>query len=400
MQLKIEPGDHNRLVLEPLDPPVVSRDATAERGPVARALRWPLDNFGYIATVILPTLLAVAYFGFVAADRYEVETKFVVRSKSSGTASQLASMMQGTTIVRSADDAYAVHAYIASRDVVRRLDRKVLLERLDRPEADFWWRYPSPLEAPNDERLYKHMRRIVAVDFEHTTGISTLRVQGFRASDAEATAQELLVASEELINRLSLRAQSDAVASAEAEVARSRTAAQEMQRQITQFRNRHGMIDPGRVSNAALETITRLTLEKAMTSAQIADVEKTSPNSPQAISLKQWLKALEDQIVSQRAQLAGGEATLAPLIAEYERLTLERELAEKTLASSLASLEAARVESQRQGLYLERISSPTAPDLPIYPYRILSILIVLVGAQMLYTIGRHFLTDAIKHAEK
>ncbi len=244
------------------------------------------------------------------------------------------------------------------------------------------------------------MRRLVAVDFDHTTGISTLRVQGVRAADAEAIANDLLDASEALINRISLRAQTDAVSSAEAEVARSRASAEAIQNEITGFRNRHGMIDPGRVSSAALETITRLTLEQAMTSAQMADVEKTSPNSPQVLSLRQWWQALEGQIAKQRAQLAGGDSTLAPLIAEYERLTLERELAEKTLASALASLEAVRADSQRQGLYLERISSPAAPDQPRYPYRLLSILLVVAGARMLYTIGRHFITDTVKHAEK
>jgi capsule polysaccharide export protein KpsE/RkpR len=51
--------------------------------------------------VVLPTLIGAIYFFLIAADRYEAEAKFVVRSPSSTATSQLASLMQGSTITRS-----------------------------------------------------------------------------------------------------------------------------------------------------------------------------------------------------------------------------------------------------------------------------------------------------------
>src|SRR5712692_9417205 len=74
--------------------------------------------------VVLPTFLALIYFGLIAADRFESEAKFVVRGPSAGTTSQIASLVHGSTIVRSADDAYVVHEYIASGDAMRQLVAK------------------------------------------------------------------------------------------------------------------------------------------------------------------------------------------------------------------------------------------------------------------------------------
>jgi capsular polysaccharide transport system permease protein len=89
---------------------------------------------------------------------------------------------------------------------------------------------------------------------------------------------------------------------------------------------------------------------------------------------------------------------MAPRIAEYERLMLEREFAERTFVSALNSLEAARVDAQRQRLYLERISSPNVPDYAAYPYRLIFILGTLLLSGTAYHIVRAFVLDTLAHA--
>ncbi|MGE0700079.1 MAG: capsule biosynthesis protein [Hyphomicrobiaceae bacterium] len=351
--------------------------------------------------VVLPTLATAIYLLLFAASRYEAEARFVVRSPSNGAASQLASLMQGTTIVRSADDAYIVHAYLNSPDILRRLVSSAnLLELLARPEADFLWRYPLPFLAHNEERLRRHMQWMINVDYEYTSGISTLKVQAFRPEDAKALAEAMLAESELLINRLSERAQTDAIATAEREVELTRRKAREMHARVTDFRHRVGMIDPGHVSKAAFETISKLALEMAQTNAQLAEVEKASPQSTQISSLRYRLTALDSQIKAEQKQLAGSDTSLAPLIAEYERLSLEREFAERTFASALTTLEAARLDTQRQRLFLERIAAPAKPDYARYPSRLLSVLGVLAICWMIHGILGQLVRDAISHAER
>ena len=59
--------------------------------------------------------------------------------------------------------------------------------------------------------------------------------------------------------------------------------------------------------------------------------------------------------------------------AEYERLALERTIAEKQLGMAMVSLEQARSEAQRKQLYLERIVQPHKPDSPLLPRRVRNI---------------------------
>ncbi|MBP0645213.1 hypothetical protein J8J17_25825, partial [Mycobacterium tuberculosis] len=61
---------------------------------------------------------------------------------------------------------------------------------------------------------------------------------------------------------------------------------------------------------------------------------------------------METQISMERARVVGGDASMAPLIAQYEQLLLQRELGMRMLESSSTSLENAKIEAQRQQLYL------------------------------------------------
>ena len=155
------------------DPDVVARDLSGDNSVASRVRSWLAQRRGFVAIVIFPTFLAMAYYGLIAADRFETEGRFVVCSPSAGATSQFASLVQGSNIVRSADDAFVVHAYIQSRDAVRVLAAKAgLRDVLSRPEADFLWRYPGPFFADNDERLWRHVQGLITVDYDQTTGIT------------------------------------------------------------------------------------------------------------------------------------------------------------------------------------------------------------------------------------
>jgi capsular polysaccharide transport system permease protein len=298
---------------------------------------WIIRRRWLTAFVIAPTVVTALYLFLFAADRFESEAKFVVRSPSTATAGQLSSLVQATGIVRSSDDAYIVHAYMRSRDALRKLMSYVDLHRLlDRSGADILWRYPLPFLSPNEEHLLRHFARFVTIEYDQTTGITMLKVQAFRSEDAQTVAEALLKDAEELINRLTERSQTDAISDASREVELSRQRARTALDRITQFRESHSVVDPARLSNASLETIARLALEMSQTSAQMAEVQKSSPDGPQSNTLRFRMRALEEQIQKERELVAGADTSLAPLIADYERLVLEREFAERTFASAQA----------------------------------------------------------------
>jgi capsular polysaccharide transport system permease protein len=286
-----------------------------------------------------------------------------------------------------------------SRDAMHQLIAKDgLLEIFNRPEADLMWRYPGWLSGSNEEHLFNHYLRFVSVYYDESTGISTLQVQAFRPADAQKIAAALLRYSEALVNKLTERAQGDAIQTALREVGLSKTKAFAAQEKITAFRNRESIVDPTRASASVLENIARLLLETAQTNAQLAELLKSSPLNPQISSLRLRIAALEEQIQKERLQLAGNNSSLAPLIAEYEHLMLEREFAERTFMSAQNTYEAARADAQRQRLYLEQISNAALPDYPAYPYRFVFIVAVFLVSSIIYRIIRSFVLDAMMHA--
>jgi len=376
---------------------VISHDPQPHDGAASRAKARPKlwrRYASFIVCFMLPVALATVYFGALAADRYVSEVRFVVRSPMASATSQLSSLVQGSTVVRSADDAHIVLAYLTSRAALRELIAEApIREMLTRSGHDVLWTYPLPFRAESEQRLHDHFLRFISSKFDQATGISTLKVQAFVAEDAATIATALLRNAEKLINRLNERVQEDAVELARREVQTSEAVAIERQRQMTEFRMRWSLIDPVKVSTSAHQTIAKLALEAAQTRAQLAEMQKSSPQSAQIPALQLRITALEEQVRKEQLQLAGSDDSLAPRLAEYERDLLVREFAERSFASAMSALEIARAEALRQKLYLEQITAPVAADHHSYPYRLLSILIVAAIGFACHSIARRILSS-------
>ena len=110
----------------------------------------------------------------------------------------------------------------------------------------------------------------------------------------------------------------------------------------------------------------------------MSKLQLLTKENPQIPVLKKRIQMLETEIELESARVAGGGRSLASKAAEFQRLALEKEFADKQLASALASLEQARNEAQRQQLYLERIAQPSLPDAAMEPRRVRNILTTLV----------------------
>ncbi|MBX9926763.1 MAG: capsule biosynthesis protein [Hyphomicrobiaceae bacterium] len=337
------------------------------------ALRLPP---AFVAVVVAPMAILAIYLALIASHVYESEAHFVVRSASGSSGlGSIAGAVQTTSFSRANDDTHSVNAYIMSRDAVERLTvENGLLEKLSRPGADFWQRFPRPFERATREQLMKRLDDFISVGFDASTGIATLKVRAFDPHDAKEIATALTEHSEQLINKLNVRARADAIRFASEVVTKAEQRVETAQNKIADFRAAELVFDPGRQSAAAFELISALTGELAGQRAALAEAIATAPNSPQISALKVRIGAFEKEIDTQRKFIVGGEGALAPKLARYEQLSLERELATKALTSALLSLENARQDAQRQQLYLERIVSPGLPDQAAYPKRVLILL--------------------------
>lgn len=363
--------------------------------------------FMFVAIVAFPTLIAIIYFTFIAAPLYVSDARFVVRSRSEGAPAGLGSVLQsvgqsfGVSFGQSATDAFEVQAYMASRDaaadLIRQHNLRVLLAR---HEADFWARFPRPFENNSFESLYKNYGRFVTVGYDQQTGISTLRVKAFRARDAQEIAEALLNGGEVLVNRLNDRSMADAVFQAQRQLMEAETRGVVAQATLTAFRNRERMIDPDKSAVGGLELTGKLETQLATLRAERAGLAASAPDSPQLSVLDKRITAFGSQLEMERSRIAGENDSLAPKVGEYERLTLERDLAVKTIESAVASLESARVDARRKQLYLERVVSPNAPDRAEQPQRLYSILTVFAVTLVTYGIIMLFLAGLREHRQQ
>ncbi len=356
-------------------------------------------NLWFWAIVGLPTLIAGVYFFGIASDLYMSKSQVLIRSPKAVQVNPIGAFLQSAGLSRSGDDSAAVADFIMSRDAVRKLERHDDLRAIfDRPGADFVTRFPDLLGRTDFEALYRHYGHFVSVETDSETGVTTLEVKAYRAQDAQKLNEALLGYSEQLINQLNERARHDALGIAQREVARVERHIAAIQDRLTAYRVKQKMIDPKTASMGVLQLIQQMTTAATNARAQLAELLRTSPNSPQLPLLRTRIDTLENLIARERARLSGQTGSVVSTMTEYEHLALQRELGEKALASAFASLEAARLEAQRQQVYLERISQPNLPDYALYPQRILDFSMVVASCLLAYALAWLLVASVREHA--
>ena len=327
--------------------------------------------------VILPTLVAIFYYGFIAADVYISESRFVVRSPERQTASPLGVLLKGTGFSRSLDDSYTIQDYILSRDALLVLDQKYDL-RTSFNGGDFLSSFPG-LDWDNSfENMHRYYQKVVNIQFDSVTAIGALSVRSFNAEDAYKINTYLLDKAEQLVNQLNERARQDLINFAEKEVGKAEDNAKKAALALAAYRNQKGVIDPERQTAIPLQQIAKLQDELIATKGMLLQLQMNTKENPQVPMLQKRIKLLQDEIESESQKITGGSKSLASKAAEFQRLALDKEFADKQLASTMMSLEQARNEAQRQQLYLERIAQPNLPDSALEPRRLRAIAAVFI----------------------
>jgi capsular polysaccharide transport system permease protein len=224
-----------------------------------------------------------------------------------------------------------------------------------------------------------------------------MTVKSFRPEDSKRIAAALLAAGERLINRMNARERENALRDARNEVTRAEARVKEVSTQLADFRNREALLDPNKQSVPMLQAITNLQAKLSSTKLEVSQLQSSSPNSPLLASARQRMTALQAQIDDARTKITGGDASLVPKIREFDLLSLDRDFADKQLASAITSLETARINADRQQLYLEPVVQPNQPDYADFPRRGTSTLVVFLTMLGIYIGGALLIAGAREH---
>ena len=183
------------------------------------------------------------------------------------------------------------------------------------------------------------------------------------------------------------------------EVAQAAATAKNAALALSSYRNSQSVVDPERQAGVQLQQVMKLQEELMATNVQLAQLKSFTPQNPQISGLQLRARTLEGEISRETGKVTGAGQSLASKAAQYQRLVLDREFADKQLASVLISLENARNEARRQQVYLERIAQPSLPDVAQEPRRLRSVLATLILGLVAYGILTILLAGVREHRD-
>lgn len=352
----------------------------------------------FFLIVIVPTALTAGYMFGYAADQYVSEARFVVRGQASQSTGMLTGLLQSTGLSHAQEDTYVVQDYMQSRDGMDELIRNSDLRAVfNRPEADPIFRFPLWSGWTSDEHLFRYYKSHVQAELDSTTGVSSLIVRTFRATDSQKIASSLLTAGEALVNRMNERQRENTLRHARQDVQDAERRVTDVGRQIAEFRNRESVLDPTKQSIPLLTGINDLQMALVRTNIQISQIATSTPKSPLIAELHRRAKVLQEQIDLARTQITGSDTSLVPKITEFDALALQQTFADKLLGSAIQSFETARIAAERQELYLETIVQPNLSDYPGFPKRSATVAVVFASLMGLFIGGRLIFSAAREH---
>lgn len=382
-------------VIQPLGQDVGTRRAS----PARRTWLWVVAHRMILLIVVLPTMLAALYYFAIAADQYQSEAHFIVRTAetqkpSSGGLSQILASAGGEN---SSPEAMSVADYMTSHDVVAALRTQIgLVQMYRRPEVDAISRLNSP--EPTPEKLLRYYLDHTKVEINSSTGITVVQARAFRPADAYAIATRLLALGDLRINSLNKRAYDDAISSSERQLADAEKALDTAQVDISRFRAQQRDIDPQGTGQAQTTLISQLTQDLVQAQAQLASMgQAISQSSPQYVALRGRVQALQAQVAAQSNRLAGSGTTIASQLASYNELQLRQEFASKRYEAVAAALDRAREQVMRKQLYLVRIVNPNMPVKSQYPQRFRIVGTIFMGLFIAYAIGWLIMAGVREH---
>jgi capsular polysaccharide transport system permease protein len=363
--------------------------------------RWLKRHLALVLTVIVPTCAAILYYGFIASDVFISESRFLVRSPQHPMQGGfVGELLQGSGITHSQDDAYSVHDYILSRDALRELDAKTgVREAFTNKNVDPINRFPGLSWGNSFEKLYRYYGKHVGVEYDTASSISTLTVHAFTAQDAQRINDQLLQMSERLVNTLNERSRKDLIRYAADEVKIATDKATAAAVSLFEYRSKHAVFEPDKQAAIQLESVAKIQEELISTEAQLAQVQKLSPNNPQISGLESRADTLRHAIGTEAAKVTSANGSFSARAPDFERLTLETVFADKQLGVALADLETARSEALRQQLYLERLVQPSLPDEAMEPRRIRSMFTALLIGLIAWGLVSLLIAAIREHAE-
>ncbi|PIE09240.1 MAG: capsule biosynthesis protein, partial [Rhodobacterales bacterium] len=318
--------------------------------------------------ILLPTLIAGYYFYTIATPMYETRSEFLIQQAEPPSAAGMGGLFAGTSMATQ-QDSISVQSYLASRDAMLRLDEEYgFREEFSQPDID-------PLQRLSEDatmnEAYKTYSRRVKLSYDPTEGLVRMKVSATSPEQSLVFSEALIDYAEEMVDHMTARLRADQMAGAQENYEKAETARTEALRELTRVQGEVEMLDPLAENGALMGRISTLQGQRDKLEIELAGLkDNPRPNQARVNATTAQIDRVNSQIASLREQITEGEngrmsqTQMSALVREAEENYQARLL---LVQESLASMESARVEANRQVRYLSLSVRPVPPDAPTYP---------------------------------
>ncbi len=347
----------------------------------------------WFAIIVLGPVAAAAFYLYtIAQDQYASTVGFTVRAEETASATDLLGGIGSVLGGGGNNDAEILYEYVRSQEIVKLVD-----EAVDLREKWSVSHGTDPLMTfdPDGtiEDLTDFWARMVRVHFDAGSGLMQLRVKAFNAEDAKVIAEEIFKQSSAMINELSQQAREDATSYAREDLTRAEDALRSARESLTTFRLSNQIVDPSADIQSQMGLLTNLQnqLAEALIEFDLVSLN-TQTNDPRLTQAQRRIDVIQERIDAEREKFGAqgqgpGGGSYADTIADFERLTADREFAERTYVAARTAYDAALAEAQRQSRYLAAYVRPTLAEKAEYPQRELIVGIVALFAFLIWAIS-------------
>ena len=357
------------------------RLSTSSRGALYKAvgLRPRLsERLFYWATIIavvvcfaIPNIVSVLYYGFLASDQYVAEARFTVRSSTPAMGKDQFAKITGIPQAKIVQDTQMVANYIQSSEMLDLLEKRIDLHALySNSDIDFWARLPE--DAPIEKRL-KYWSHMAAPTISPSSGIVTVTVRAFTPEDSVRILNEVLSASERMVNGVNDRMWADITDTMQTNLDSATVKLRKAREELQAGRNQSGVLTIESSSQIVSALISKVEAERLELQQRYdTQINEISADAPQMRVLRREIASKEKQVEELRSQLTGQSAStrnLADISLDLSQLQLAETLAIQQFTTSVAALEQVRFTSSQQLLYLDSFLKPRLPEESRYPHR-------------------------------
>ncbi|MDF0598904.1 hypothetical protein [Psychromarinibacter halotolerans] len=345
----------------------------------------------FLLFVVLPVGVAAWYLWNRAEDRYASELGFTVRQEEAPSAVDFLGGLSNMS-TSGASDTEVLYKFIQSPELVQSIDAELDLRGhySQHFDTDPVFSYDP---SGTIEDLTDYWRRTVRISYDPGTGLIELQVLAFDPQMAQDIGNRILAESSRVINELNAVAREDAMRYAREELELAQDDLRTAREELTAFRSTTRIVDPGADLQGQMGLLTTLQQQLAQALIELDMLNSTSTaNDPRRTQAELRIDVIQRRIDEERAKFsADGDADgegqdYASLVAEFERLTVEREFAEQAYTSALSAYSGARAEAERQSRYLAPYVRPTLAERSQYPQRVIVLALVAAFALLAWAV--------------